>query len=70
MKGPNQILAAFGDLVEHGGIATVGRGQCTLALPRFGTDRLAGSLDCENVATLVGAVGPVSFQASVDGIPA
>ena len=71
LKGPNEIVAAFGDLVEHvGGIATVGQGECTLALTRFGTDGLAGRLDCENVAALMGAAGPVSFQASVDAVPA
>lgn len=70
LKGADQVLAFFTDEVARvGGIATVGQGTCTLALTRFGTTGMAGNLDCEDVAPLMGASGPVDFQASFDAVP-
>lgn len=70
LRGATEILASFTDSVAHvGGIATVGQGTCTLLLTRFGPDGLAGSLDCENVAPLMGAGGPVGFTASLNALP-
>ena len=70
LRGATEILASFTDSVAHGGgIATVGQGTCTLALTRFGADGMAGTLDCENVAPLMGAAGPVGFTASIDAVP-
>jgi hypothetical protein len=71
LQGPRQVLASFEDAVAHvGGIATVGQGSCILMLTRFGTDGMAGSLDCQNVAPSLGSASPVSFQASLDAVPA
>lgn len=71
LKGPSRVLASFDDSVAHvGGIATVGQGTCTLTLSRFGQDGMAGMLDCEDVAPVMGAASPVSFQASLDAVPA
>lgn len=70
LRGATEILASFTDSVAHvGGISTVGQGTCTLALTRFGADGLGGFLDCENVAPLMGATGPVAFTASIDAVP-
>jgi hypothetical protein len=70
LQGPSQVLASFEDAVAHvGGIATVGQGSCTLMLTRFGSDGMAGSLDCQNVAPSLGSASPVSFQASLDAVP-
>ena len=71
LKGPSRVLASFDDSVAHvGGIATVGQGTCTLTLSRFGQDGMEGLLDCEDVAPAMGAAAPVSFQASLDAVPA
>jgi hypothetical protein len=71
LKGAGQVLASFEDETAHvGGIATVGQGICTLTLTRFGSDGLAGDLDCQDVAPSMGAGSPVGFQASLDAVPA
>jgi hypothetical protein len=71
LQGPREVLASFEDTVARvGGIATVGQGSCTLMLTRFGSDGMAGSLDCQNVAPSLGSASPVSLQASLDAVPA
>ena len=71
LKGPNQVLASFEDSVAHmGGIATVGQGTCTLSLTVFGAAGITGELDCQDIAPLMAAGGPVSFRASLDAVPA
>ena len=71
LSGPNQVLASFADETTHqGGIATVGQGLCKLHLATFGATGLSGSLDCENVAPLMGSSGQVNFQASIQALPA
>ena len=71
LSGPNQVLASFTDETTHqGGIATAGQGLCKLHLATFGAAGMSGSLDCENVAPLMGSSGQVNFQASIQARPA
>lgn len=71
LQGANQVLANFTDSVaKQGGIATQGQGVCTLDLTRFGSDGLAGNLDCENVVPDLGSTAPVSFRATIDAVSA
>lgn len=71
LSGPDQVLASFADEATHqGGIATTGQGSCKLHLATFGADGLSGSLDCENVAPLMGSSAPVEFQASIQATQA
>lgn len=66
LSGPNQLLASFNDEGTHqGGIATIGQGVCKLHVATFSAQGMSGTLDCQNVAPLMGSSAPAGFQASI-----